>query len=272
MAIKQYNQPNKPLHGEYSIIHSRNSKSSLKRNDLPVNNSTSMAFLESISRYYGYLNYSEENNTNLNMNQCFAVRLACFLIEAISNNKFMLDSQGYFRNNFYQDILEKASASELAVEIGDTELLIIYIKQCLRMLKASGILRQAKACADINQAAVSSKSIYSKLFNAFWNDVPWEDIFPSDTESARELKVSKNILKDLILRHHGFLTLQSVTNEFFDMTGFCAQNDLLKISFIDFYFFTWLKHFGMIRYFNGADYAPVRIAVTDKGRIFLNSI
>src|SRR4030042_6470257 len=215
MAIKQYNQPNKPPHSEESIIHSRNSKNSLKRNDSPVNNSTSLAFLESINRYYGYLNYSEENNTNLNMNQCFAVRLAFFLIDAISNKKFMLDSQGCFRKNFYRCILEKASASELAEEIGDIELLIIYIKQCLRMMKATGILRQVKACADINQAAVSSKTINCILFNAFWNDVPWEGIFPSDTESARELKFTKNILKDLILRHHGIISLQSVTNEFF---------------------------------------------------------
>jgi hypothetical protein len=272
MAIKQYNQPDKPLHGGYSIIHSRNSESSLKRNDVPLNNSTSTAFLESINRYYDYLDYSEENSANPNMNQCFAVRLAFFLIDAISNKKFMLDSQGCFRKNFYHYILEKASASELAEEIGDTDLMIIYIKQCLRILKASGILRQVKTCADINQATVSNKTIYSKLFNAFWNDVPWEDIFPSDTESARELKISKNILKDLILRHYGRISLQSVTNEFFDMTGFSAQNDLLKISFLDFYFFTWLKHFGMIRYFNEPDYAPVRIAVTDKGRIFLNSI
>src|SRR4030042_1708336 len=149
MAIKQYNQPNKPPHSEESIIHSRNSKNSLKRNDSPVNNSTSLAFLESINRYYGYLNYSEANNPSL------------------------------------------------------------------RMMKPAGVLRKAKACADINQAAVSSKTIYCKLFNAFWNNVPWEDIFPSDTESARELKFTKNIIKDLILRHHGIISLQSVTNEFF---------------------------------------------------------
>jgi hypothetical protein len=272
MAIKQYNQPTNPLQSEYSIIHSRNSKRCLKRNDVPDNHSTSRAFLESINRFYGYLNYSEENNTNLNMNQCFAVRLAFFLIEAVSKNKFMLDSHGCFKKNFYHFILQKASASDLSEEIGDSELLIIYVKQCLRLLKASGILREVKSCADINQAAVSSKTLYSKLFNAFWNDVPWEEIFPSDTESARELKVSKNILKDLILRHHGFISLQSVANEFFDLTGFGDQNDLFMISFIDFYFFTWLRHFGMIRYFNEPDHAPVRIAVTDKGRIFLNSI
>jgi hypothetical protein len=272
MAIKQYNQPDKPLHGKHSIIHSRNSKSSLKRNDIPINNSTSVAFFESINRYYGYLDYSEDNNTNPDMNQCFAVRLAFFLIDAISYKKFMLDRQGCFRKNFYHYIIEKASTSGLAEEIDDTELLIIYIKQCLHMLKASGILRQVKACADIDRAAISSKTIYYKLFNAFWNDLPWEDIFPSDTESARELKICKNILKDLVLRHHGFISLQSVTNEFFEMTGFSAPNDLLKISFLDFYFFTWLMHFGMIRYFNEPNYAPVRIAVTDKGRIFLNSI
>jgi hypothetical protein len=272
MAIKQYNKSHKPLQGEYSINHSRNSRSCLHNNDIPIDNSTRITFFESINRYYGYLGLPEEHDTNFDMNRCFAVRLAYFLIDAISNNNFSLDKQGRFRKNFYRYCLEKAPGSTLAEEIDDTELLIIYIKQCLQLLKACGILRQEKTCAEIDQAAVSSRTIYHRLFNAFWNDVRWEDIFPSDTESARELKISKNILKDLILRHHGFVSLQSVTNEFFDMTGFSEQNNLLKISFLDFYFFSWLKHFGMIRYFNEPEYAPVRIAVTDKGRIFLSSI
>ena len=114
--------------------------------------------------------------------------------------------------------------------------------------------------------------MFYRLFNAFWNLVRWEDIFPSDPESARELKITRNILKDLVLRHYGAVSLNDIANEFFDMTGFSTPNDLLVISFLDFYFFTWLRHFGMIRYSNGTEIAPVRITVTDTGRTFLGPI
>lgn len=205
------------------------------------------------------------------MNGCFAVRLALFLIETISEKKFSLDDDGCFSSGFYHHCLESATRNGLADEINDSELLIIYIKQCLRLMDASGILTRDRRHPRIYPDRAPSATIYHKLFNAFWNGAPWEEIFPSDRESARELKATRGILKDLLLRRHGAVALGTIANEYFEMTGFSSHNNLLMISFLDFYFFTWLRHFGMVRYSGDGDHAPVRITVTDRGRKSLNS-
>ena len=195
-----------------------------------------------------------------------------FLIVAIAGCDIPLRKSGAFDKSFYQFCIESSAASELAEEIGDPELLIIYIKQCLHLLKASGIVGRNGSRATVDTSARAHRTLYFRLFNAFWNGCPWEDLFPSDAPSARALNESRNILKDLVVRHNSAVRLDSIANEFFDMTGFCNKNDLFMISFLDFYFFTWLKHFGMIRYAAGQETAPVHISVTGTGKKILKSL
>jgi hypothetical protein len=272
MTIKQGLKPTIPLTNEYPSIHSENSKSCLKNNDISRNSSSSAAVLETISRFYDALDSSRQNLSPVpEVNGCFAVRLALFLIETISAKKFSLNAAGCFSQVFYRHCLASASQAGLTDEINDNELLVIYIKQCLQLMEKSGILERNRRQARICINAMSPAVLYHRLFNAFWNSTPWEDLFPSDRESARELKATRGILKDLLLRRHGAVALGAIANEYFEMTGFSNRNDLFMISFLDFYFFTWLRHFGMVRYLNEDDLAPVRITVTDSGRKSLNS-
>jgi hypothetical protein len=272
MTINYDNKSKQPLLDEYSIIRSKNIRKCLRNEDHPADYRERVKVLESINRYYGYLRDAENNSPGIDIHGCFAVRLAFFLIDVVSAKKNRLTAQGHFRKNFYRDCMKQAAESGLADEIKDDGLLIIYIKQCLHLLTVSGILRRKGTAAVLDRSAISRGTLFHRLFNAFWDLARWEDIFPSDTESARELKISRHILKDMVLRHHGAVSLNRVANDFFDMTGFSAPNDLLSISFLDFYFFTWLRHFGMIRYSNGPEYAPVRITVTNAGRMYLSSI
>ncbi|OHD63258.1 MAG: hypothetical protein A2176_11785 [Spirochaetes bacterium RBG_13_51_14] len=271
MTIKQKNKLIEPLHGGDSTIHSRNSNKSLRNNKVPCNHPASITSLESVTRYYSYLNNSEKNLPDVDINRCFAVRLAMFLIGAVSNNRFSVTKTGHFKKNFYRYCMEKAPESGLSAEIDDPELLIIYVKQCVHLLKVAGIVKRSGSCAIIYEPDIPEKAMYFLIFSAFWNQARWEYIFPSDTESAKELNHGKNILKDLLLRHWGTIRLDSLANEFFEMTGFASPNNLFKISFLDFYFFMWLNHFGMIRYSDEPAYAPVRITVTDLGRKVLQS-
>ncbi len=272
MTSKQGSKPTIQLHNEYQVIHSRNSKSCLKNNDISQKHTSGIAALESINQFYKSLAGSRENlSSDPDMNGCFAVRLAFFLIETIAARKFVLDADGCFSRDFYRHCLESAAQAGLADEINDTDLLVIYMKQCMRMMDACGILTRDRRQARIHQDQASSSTIYHKLFNAFWNSTPWEELFPSDRESAQELKVTRGILKDLLLRRYGAVSLGAVANEFFEMTGFSSRNNLFMISFLDFYFFTWLRHFGMVRYSEEHDHAPVRVTVTDHGRKCLKS-
>jgi len=274
MTIKQGLKSIIPFANEYQSIHSDNSKSCLKNNDIPRNSSFSTATLETINRFYHALDSSREDpSAGPEVEGCFALRLALFLIETISGKKFSLNAGGSFSPVFYRQCLATASQAGLADEINDSELLVIYIKQCLQLMEKSGILEKNRRHARIRVDAdtMSPAAMYHRLFNAFWNSTPWEDLFPSDRESARVLKSSRGILKDLLLRRHGAVSLGTIANEYFEMTGFSSRNNLLMISFLDFYFFTWLRHFGIVRYLNEDDLAPVRIIVTDSGRKSLNS-
>jgi len=270
MTSKQGIQPNTKLHDEYPPIHSKKSKSCLKNTGISPDSSSSDVHLESISRYYHYLGAAKNDaSPHKEMDDCFAVRLALFLIESISSRTFALDDDGCFGADFYRHCLK--TGRDLAGEINDPELLIIYIKQCLRMMDSCGILSRDGGFARISVPGTSTATIFHRLFNSFWNSTPWEDLFPSDTESARELNAVRGILRDLLLRRHGAVSIGTLANEFFEMTGFTCRNNLFMISFLDFYFFTWLKHFGMIRYSGGKDNEPVRIAITDRGRYSLKT-
>ncbi len=271
MTIKHEKRIHRRQASEYSTIPSGIGTKCLQNYENPYGTVSSKVSLDSISRFYGFLGNEEGNTSDVDINSCFATRLAFFLIETISGSTVTLNGCGSFENNFYNYCIESAAAADLAEEIGDPELLMIYIRQCLHLLKASGIVGRTGSRATVDVSATSRRTVYFRLFNAFWYRCRWEDIFPSDTESARALNESKNILKDLLVRHEGAVRLDCVANEFFDMTGFCNKNDLFMISFLDFYFFTWLKHFGMIRYSAGQETTPVRVTVTGTGKKILKS-
>ncbi|MBN2158146.1 MAG: hypothetical protein JW807_02035 [Spirochaetes bacterium] len=272
MTSKHEIKPVQQFTNEYVNIHPSSSRKCLQIYDTPAASSSSISVFESITKYYSSLDNSAKNESYLAINNCFAVRLSLFLIELISEKKFHLSKKGTFTRSFYRHCTEKASETGLTREINDDELFIKYVRQCIYLLQITGILRLTKAYGVINREAVSEKTLYGRLLHAFWNEADWEEIFTSDPESAKELKINKCILKDLLLRHYCAIYVQNIANEFFDMTGFCSRNNLFMISFIDFYLFTWLKHFGMLRYVDEPPNAPVRIAVTEAGRNILSSI
>jgi hypothetical protein len=256
-----------------SNINFKISRECFQNNKPDIASNRNIDALNTISRYYNFLGKSYDEIQDTEVNNCFAVRLALFLIDLISNSALPAARSGGLKKNFFRQCLEKAAEEHLFKEIDDQELLIIYIKQCLHLLQISGILKKSdKRAFIIDDVILSGKSLYYKLFKAFWVDAEWEVIFPSDIETARDLKINKNILKDLLLKNYGKTRLDKVANEFFDMTGFTSCNDLVMISFLDFYFFTWLKHFNLVLYYDDSLYAPVYISVTDSGRKILNLV
>lgn len=200
---------------------------------------------------------------------CFAVRIAAFIIDAVENETVTMTARGLLPASFFTRCRELLEGSDLAREVGDEDCLIIYLKQTAAMLRAAGIVARDGGNAVVKYRPESGEVLFECLFKAFWQDVPWERIFPSDTAAAGELQKNRNILKDILLRHHSRVRLDLVANEFFDLTGFCTPNDLFMISFLDFYYFTWLRHFGCIRYLRQSLEAPVCIQVTEAGRKFL---
>ena len=271
MTTKQEKKRYQPNTERFPFIQCLADGSYLKKQESDTARTRSSATIELINNYYSVISDSGEETAWSGVGSCFAVRLALFLVDDLSKTKYRLTRKGNFGKEFYRHCIEEARGAGLLSEIDDDELFLIYLKQSLHLLTACGILRRDNF-AHIEASPISGTNLYYRLLKAFWNDIRWEDIFPSDPDSARELKINKSILKDLLLRHRRSIPLETVANEFFDMTGFGSRNDLFLISFLDFYFFTWLKHFNLIEYSKESGYAPVAITVTETGRKIFNSI
>lgn len=202
----------------------------------------------------------------------FVAGLFNFITGIIEKHNFELDSHNCFNNSFYEFCLNKISKINNFSDDNDTDLLIIYLKQFVTILKSAGILKNQDGKAVIIRNSDFNISIYNALFLSYWNKVKWEKIFPSMPDAARELKKNRSILVDLMINRSGNFSIQEIVNDFFEFTGFGKKDDLILISFFDFYFFTWLKHFGLVKYISGGSTEPVLICLSEFGRIFFKGL
>ncbi len=232
------------------------------------------AAFETVSSYYRLLDNINisEGPADKNMYNCFAVRLCRMIIDFINANSYRILKKCVFGDKFYSECLEYLCSSGLTDETGDEELLLIYCKQIVNLLNASKLLKNVNDAARVEGFDFSDRNIFMVLFSSLWNRVDWADIFPSDPESAQELKENKAIIKDLLLSIKSKKDINSFANEFFCLTGFARENDILLISFIDFYLLTWFSHFGIIRYHYNKYHDPVNIELTDTGRKVLLAV
>ncbi len=200
---------------------------------------------------------------------CFACDIARLLLDFIGIKSVKLN-EGALPDSFYKKVLDAAEAEGLLEQTaGDKDLLHINLKQMIHILRASGLVSDQNGKAVAAEKDISDNSLYFRLLNSFWNFVPWEDIFPSDEEAAMALHEDRLIMRDLLLKKDDFVSVDDLTNEFCELTGFSEKNNLILISFIDFYLYTWLKHFNILRYRKSKGKVPVTLALTEEGRRLL---
>ena len=200
---------------------------------------------------------------------CTAFKLSAILIE-MSSKQFTNIASG--EEEFLQRCINCIEDAGILRHIEDIELLIIYIQQMQAIVKESGIADLPDNSTNALKTQNSYSRQYIKLFSAFWNKVKWDDIFLSMPEFAARLQAAKEAMIGIILKMKGQFRLDSAANKFLKTTGLGKESDLYLISFLDFYFFTWLSHFGLINYLDGNDDEPVMIEVTEYGRIFLEAL
>ncbi len=202
---------------------------------------------------------------------CFASDLARFLMEQIAEKPVKV-TEGSLPDSFYQASLDLADKEGFTKRTdGDRDILCINMKQMINIMREAELLENRDGKTHAVKADISDNALYFRLLNSFWNFVPWENIFPSDEEAARTLYQERFMLRDMLLRQNDFVAVDDFTNDFFEMTGFADRNDLVLISFIDFYLYSWLKHFNMLRYKKSKGRAPVAFILTEEGRRLLAS-
>ncbi len=204
------------------------------------------------------------------MKQTFVMQLAQFIIERVRADNHKLDNNNRFHDDFYRecasDLLEKDFARPV-----DDELLLIYLKQLVIIMRESGLLGKDRGIASVHIPG-SVPEYFKMLFNGFWNKCKWEDIFPSAPDAATEIQATRTIFIDLLYNSGNEVAVEKLANDFFEMTGFATINDAFLISFLDFYLVTWLNHFGLVSYRVSGVHDPVSITMSKFGRWFLQGM
>lgn len=177
--------------------------------------------------------------------ECVAVKIARHIISALCTHTSVVNSDGSFSNTFYVHCLARMKKKNVVPQIDDRELLEIYLKQMGHVVRKTSLAGHNAGLRKFNGDITAE---YTELFLSFWERVSWEDIFPSNPAASRELSQCKTILIDLIAAQKGKFSIRSLANEFFSLTGFSEPGNIFMISFLDFYFFTWLSHFGILTY------------------------
>ncbi len=217
-----------------------------------------------------FFNYSEsysgiEEYADLD---CFALRLCRYLHDKIDADNTLRESSGSFPEEFYLSSLHDATLDE----VDDPELMLIYMKQMVHLMRGAELISCEQGSGTKREAPLSDTALYMKLFHSFWFYTNWEEIFPSDPHAAAELYESRTFIRDLILGCEKKTRISAFSNNLFELTGFAEKNDIFRISFLDFYLLTWLKHFGVMRYYADTRNSPVSMQLTDTGRKLFSNL
>lgn len=198
------------------------------------------------------------------VNGTTVMTLASCIISTIQQYGSHHSKPSRFSDEFYALCLEKLLDSTIGHY--DTELLTIYIKQAVIMLKTADIIKNDSA------EAPSTPDLYNQLLLIFWNKCNWKQIFPSGGHLSNEIKRNRHILLDILLSLNGPKKLHEVAQIFFELTDIVKANDIFAASLLDFTVLTWLSFFGIIEYVDTPMDKPVTIMMTKHARSLLQPL
>ena len=233
--------------------------------DKKFNNSALDAF-NSICRFHSSL-YNNELFSFMNIKDCHALTLANAISDKLSSENIVADKDNGLPELFYNEIAET-----LIDEDGDKEICIINLKQTANMMKSGNIILFKDNIASISENFLNRESLYCRLLESFWNETEWSEIFPSSPKDADRLYEKRNVFAELLIGFYTDVSVEDISNDFFEMTDMAEKNDFFMISFLDFYLITWLNYFGIIDYTDKKNTGIIYISVEDYGRDILKRI
>lgn len=235
-----------------------------------INDSRKNFILEqfnNINRYYSSL-HDTQSIDPIKINDCFALTLAGAIKEKITTERIMVQKDNSLGNKFYNELAAGIRNNSSAA---DTDLLTIYLKQMVNIMRAGGLIAEKNSQAYITSVFAGNEILYPKLLRSFWNECDWREIFPSSPEAAEQIHDNRDAFLELISGAVSETGVEDISNDFFTTTGICDSNDYFMISFMDFYLLTWLKHFGIIEYNVKGDHDIVYISINEYGRKILET-
>ena len=227
---------------------------------------SSLGTFNSIYKFHSSLQ-SNELFKSMKIRDCYTLTLANAIIDGLSSEKIIAGKGNSLPETFYDRIAET-----LLTESSDKEMIVIYLKQMANIMKRGGIILFNNKTAFISEGFRERESLYFRLLEAFWNETEWSDIFPSSPEAAAKLYEKRNIFAELVQGFYSEVSIEDISNDFFEMTDIAERNDYFMISFLDFYLIAWLRNFGLIDYTTRENNEIIYLSVQDYGREILRKI
>ena len=228
-------------------------------------NSTLNTF-NSIYRFHSSLQ-SYELFKSMKIRDCYTLTLANAIIDRLSSEKVIAGKDHSLPESFYDE-----TAETLLAENSDKEIVVIYLKQMANIMKRGGIILFKENTPFIAEVFRERTSLYFRLLESFWNETDWREIFPSSPEGAAKLHDKRNVFAELISGFYTEVSVEDISNDFFEMTDLAERNDYFMISFLDFYLVAWLKNFGIIDYSTRDNSEIVYLSIQDYGREILRKL
>lgn len=194
-----------------------------------------------------------QNDYSECLNNCNAIIIARCILNILKNTNPPKTNE-QLSVNFYAQCVNNLLSNPLLQY--DSDLLTIYCKQTVIILKVAGIINDNKIIE------VDNEELYRQMFLAFWNTCNWKSLFPSGGYISNEIKASRQLLLDIIANSNNSVRLDEVAQTFFELTGIAKYNDLFAVSLLDFSVITWLSFFGIVEYVDNSLDKPVTIALT----------
>ena len=194
-----------------------------------------------------------QNDYSECLNNCNAIIIARCILNILKNTNPPKTNE-QLSVNFYAQCVNNLLSNPLLQY--DSDLLTIYCKQTVIILKVAGIINDNKIIE------VDNEELYRQMFLAFWNTCNWKSLFPSGGYISNEIKASRQLLLDIIANSNNSVQLDEVAQTFFELTGIAKYNDLFAVSLLDFSVITWLSFFGIVEYVDNSLDKPVTIALT----------
>jgi len=217
---------------------------------------------ETINRFYSSLE-GDDTRYQMNIKDCYALKLAEAIKEKILSGDTSTDKDGSFGDRYYTEIASSMESDESQI---DEDLIVIYLKQMMNIMKSCGLVKIDKRKALIADSSIAGEKLYFKLLKSFWNETDWSVIFPSSPEAAAKLFTNREVFIGFLEEFYTKVSVEDLSNDFFEMTEMASANDFFMISFLDFYLLTWLRHFGIIDYITSSNSEVVHIMLNDYGR------
>jgi len=227
---------------------------------------SALSTFNSIYKFHSSLQ-SNELFKSMKIRDCYTLTLANAIIDKLSSEKIIAGKGNSLPENFYNELSET-----LLTENGDKELIVINLKQLANIMKRGGLITFKDKAAVVSESFQDRDSLYFRLLQSFWNETEWSDIFPSSPEAAVKLHENRNTFAELIQGFYTEVSVEDLSNDFFEMTDIAERNDYFMISFLDFYLIAWLRNFGIIDYSSRTNTEIIYLSIQDYGREILRKL